>query len=223
MPGSSQEVVSWEYLASIRLCTREKLFLAPSVGFGHCRSCFDAIFYSSLKWIGQFEYQLLPMDHDITIFNFIQLIIMTWMFVMLLCIYVISKMYSVYSCLQEWWHSSPFFWFKKQFAQSAKQLYSGSTSLLGQYQVIITCIKDFYANKSVYSTIILNVCEPISRLWHFFHCETAAAVRDDLWSGRRLTPETKLISRCCPKDDTCCLIYKRTYVTTLSPDKQHVK
>ena len=35
---------------------------------------------------------------------------------------------------------------------------------------------------------------------------------DDLWSGRRLMPETKLISRCCPKDDSCCLIYKRTHI-----------
>ena len=45
----------------------------------------------------------------------------------------------------------------------------------------------------------------------------------DLRSGRREMPETKLISRCHPRDDTCCLIYKRTYVTTLRPDRRHVK
>ena len=32
---------------------------------------------------------------------------------------------------------------------------------------------------------------------------------DNLESGRKGTLETKLISMCCSKDNTCCLIYKR--------------
>ena len=42
---------------------------------------------------------------------------------------------------------------------------------------------------------------------------------DGLVLGRRGTPEIKLISRCRPRDDTCCLVYKKTYVTTLRPDR----
>ena len=48
-------------------------------------------------------------------------------------------------------------------------------------------------------------------------------VRGRLMVREKVMPETKLISRCHRKDDTCCLIYKRTYGTTLSPDRRHVK
>ena len=48
-------------------------------------------------------------------------------------------------------------------------------------------------------------------------------VRGQLMIGEKVMPEIKLISRCRPKDDTCCLIYKRTYVYTLSPDRRYVK
>ena len=117
-------------------------------------------------WYNYFQFHS-AYHHDLNVYY---AFIHTCDFKDVLCLQLFERMMALFT----------FFDSKSKFSQSVKQLFSGSTSLLGQYQVIITCIKDFYANKSVYSTIILNVCEPISRLWHFFHCETATAVRGQL-------------------------------------------
>ena len=51
-------------------------------------------------------------------------------------------------------------------------------------------------------------------LWLFFNMKLLG---DNLESGRKGTPETKLISRCHPKDNTCCLICKRRMYLPYAP------